>query len=54
MPNGGYAAENDAIADRLDAAGHTNIAAVYRDTACEHADCAGRLAGTDKQLAETQ
>ena len=38
-----FAADNDAIADRLDAAGHGDLAAVYRDTAREHRDCAARI-----------
>lgn len=47
-----FAAENDAIADRLADAGHADIAAVYRDAAREYATAASRLAGTDKQVAE--
>ena len=31
----GFARDNDAIADRLDAAGHRDLAAVYRRTASE-------------------
>lgn len=43
-----FARENNGIADRLDAAGHRDLAAVYRDTAREHADCAERIrAGCD-------
>ena len=38
-----FAAENDAIADRLADAGHAGVAAVYREAAREHEACAGRL-----------
>lgn len=38
-----FARDNDAIADRLDAAGHRDLAAVYRDTAAKHRECAERI-----------
>ena len=44
-----FATENDAIADRLADAGYADLAAVYRDTAHERADCAGRLAGATRR-----
>jgi len=39
-----YAQDNDATADRLDAAGHGDLASVYRDTAGRHRQCAERIA----------
>lgn len=38
-----YAVDNDEIANRLDEAGHGEIAAVYRDTALRHRKAAAEL-----------
>ena len=42
-----FAAENDATADRLTAAGHDDVAEVYRGAAREHAGAAATLAGAE-------
>ena len=42
-----FARENEAIAGRLAEAGHTGLAAAYRDSAREHAAAAARLTGDD-------
>ena len=49
-----FARDNHAIADRLDAAGHLDLAAVFRGVTLKYADCAGCLeAGLRRQAVLT-